>query len=260
LQDVLDKQADRPLAYVVLAQGYMDANRGPDAVALLEQAQVKFPADTSVTFELGAVLEKQKRFADAEAAFRRVLEREPDNAPTLNYLGYMLADRGERLEESVGYLKKALEIDPDNGSYLDSLGWAYFKGNQLELADGNLKRAADQLKTNSVIQDHYGELLARQGRFDEATLPGEQLAVVILYHRIGLQLIGRALEVAVGQLELVSLEVRPAEAVQIRSVVRIDLERLLQIADRLLEPLTAIGQHVAKVVERRRVVGLARQH
>jgi tetratricopeptide (TPR) repeat protein len=168
LQEVFDKQADRPLAYVVLAQGYMDANRGPDAVTLLEQAQVKFPADTSVTFELGAVLEKQKRFADAEAAFRRVLTREPDNAPALNYLGYMLADRGVRLEESVGYLKKALEIDPDNGSYLDSLGWAYFKGNKLDLADDNLKRAADQLKTNSVIQDHYGELLARQGRYDEA--------------------------------------------------------------------------------------------
>jgi tetratricopeptide (TPR) repeat protein len=168
LQEVFDKQADRPLAYVVLAQGYMDANRGSDAVALLEKAQVRFPADTSVTFELGAVLEKQKRFADAEAAFRRILEREPDNAPTLNYLGYMLADRGERLDESVAYLKKALEIDPDNGSYLDSLGWAYFKGNKLELADDNLKRAAEQLKTNSVIQDHYGELLAKQGRFDEA--------------------------------------------------------------------------------------------
>ena len=168
LQDALDKQADRPLAYVVLAQGYMDANRGADAVKLLEQAQAKFPADTSVTFELGAVLEKQKRFADAEVAFRRVLTREPDNAPTLNYLGYMLADRGERLDESVGYLKKALEIDPDNGSYLDSLGWAYFKGNKLDLAGDNLKRAADQLKTNSVIQDHYAELLAKQGRYDEA--------------------------------------------------------------------------------------------
>ena len=168
LQDVLDKQADRPLAYVALAQGYMDANRGADAVKLLEQAQAKFPADTSVTFELGAVLEKQKRFADAEAAFRRVLTREPDNAPALNYLGYMLADRGERLDESVGYLKKALEIDPDNGSYLDSLGWAYFKGNKLDLAADNLKRAADQLKTNSVIQDHYGEVLFKLGRYDEA--------------------------------------------------------------------------------------------
>jgi tetratricopeptide (TPR) repeat protein len=168
LREVLDKQADRPLAYVALAQGYVDANRGAEAVTLLEQAQVKFPSETSIGFELGAVFDKQKRFADAEAAFRQVLAREPDNAPALNYLGYMLADRGERLDESVAYLKKALEIDPDNGSYLDSLGWAYYKGNKLDLASDNLKRAAEQLKTNSVIQDHYGELLFKMGRYDDA--------------------------------------------------------------------------------------------
>jgi hypothetical protein len=38
---------------------------------------------------------------------RQVLSREPENAAALNYLGYMLAERGERLDESVGYLKKA---------------------------------------------------------------------------------------------------------------------------------------------------------
>jgi len=97
-----------------------------------------------------------------------VLERDPDHAPALNYLGYMLADRGERLDESVAYLKKALKIDPENGSYLDSLGWAYYKSNKLELADENLKRAAEQLKTNSVIQDHYGDLLFKLARYDEA--------------------------------------------------------------------------------------------
>ena len=168
LQEVLEKQSGRPLAYVALAQGYVDANRGAEAVKLLEQAQGKFPADTSIVFELGAVLDKQKRFADAEGAFRQVLARDPENAPALNYLGYMLADRGERLDESVTFLKKALDLDPDNGSYLDSLGWAYFKANKLDLAADNLKRAAEQLKTNSVIQDHYGELLFKLNRYDEA--------------------------------------------------------------------------------------------
>jgi Flp pilus assembly protein TadD len=96
------------------------------------------------------------------------LNREPDNAPVLNYLGYMLAERGERLDESVNYVKKALEIEPDNGSYLDSLGWAYYKADKLELAESNLRRAADQLKSNSVIQDHYGDVLLKMGRIDEA--------------------------------------------------------------------------------------------
>ena len=114
------------------------------------------------------MLDKQKRFADAEAQFKQVLAREPENAAALNYLGYMLAERGERLDESVGYIKQALEIEPENGSYLDSLGWAYFKADKLDLAEPNLKRAADQLTTNSVIQDHYGDVLFKRGRYDQA--------------------------------------------------------------------------------------------
>jgi len=168
LENAVKAHADDPSAYVALAQLYSDADRGPQAVRVLQDAQAKFPADQSIPFELGTVLDKQKRFADAEAAFKHVLAREPENAAALNYLGYMLAEHGDRLDESVGYIKHALEIEPENGSYLDSLGWAYFKADKLDLAELNLKRAADQLTTNSVIQDHYGDVLFKRGRYDQA--------------------------------------------------------------------------------------------
>jgi tetratricopeptide (TPR) repeat protein len=80
----------------------------------------------------------------------------------------MLAERGERLDESVSLLERALKVEPDNGSFLDSLGWAYYKGGKLEQAAEQLKRASDQLTTNSVIQDHYGDVLFKMGRYDEA--------------------------------------------------------------------------------------------
>jgi tetratricopeptide (TPR) repeat protein len=168
MQDYVKKQSDRPESYVALAQLYSDAKRGGDAVKVLQDAQSKFPGDTTIGFELGAVFDKQKRFADAESAFRQVLLKEPDNAPALNYIGYMLAERGERLNESVDLLKKALALEPENGSYLDSLGWAYYKSDKLDLAASNLQRAADQLKANSVIQDHYGDVLFRLSRYDDA--------------------------------------------------------------------------------------------
>jgi tetratricopeptide (TPR) repeat protein len=168
LETLVQAHADDPSAYVALAQVYAEADRGAQAVKLLQDAQAKFPADQSIPFELGAVFDKQKRFADAEAAFKQVLARDPSHAQALNYLGYMLAEHGERLEESVAYIKKALELEPENGSYLDSLGWAYFKADKLDLAEPNLKRAADQLATNSVIQDHYGDLLFKRARYDEA--------------------------------------------------------------------------------------------
>ena len=53
-------------------------------------------------------------------------------------------------------------------SRVDSIGWAYFKDGKLELALEHLKRAADQLGRNSVIQDHYGDVLFKLGRFDDA--------------------------------------------------------------------------------------------
>jgi tetratricopeptide (TPR) repeat protein len=168
LEDSVRKNADDPAAYIALAQFYTELERGPQAVRVLQDAQKKFPSDTTIAFELGATFDKQKRFADAEAAFKELIARDPHNAAALNYLGYMLAERGERLDESVGYVSKALELEPDNGSYLDSLGWAYYKADKLDLAEGSLKRAADQLKTNSVIQDHYGDVLLKLGRYDEA--------------------------------------------------------------------------------------------
>ena len=168
LEESVKKNGDDPAAYIALAQFYTELERGTQAVRVLQDAQKKFPADSTIAFELGATFDKQKRFADAEAAFKTIIANDPRNAAALNYLGYMLAERGERLDESVNYVQKALELEPDNGSYLDSLGWAYYKADQLDLAEGSLKRAADQLKTNLVIQDHYGDVLLKLGRYDEA--------------------------------------------------------------------------------------------
>ena len=168
LQDVVNKHSDDAASYVALAQGYSDANKGSQAIKVLQDAQMRFPNEAIVTFELGAVFDKQKRFADAEATFRQLLAREPDNAPALNYLGYMLADRGERLDESVSLLQRALKVEPDNGSYLDSLGWAYYKAGKLDQALDPLTRASDRETTNSVIQDHYGDLLFKMSRYQEA--------------------------------------------------------------------------------------------
>ena len=128
----------------------------------------KFPGDVTVSFVAGSVYERQKQFADAERKFREVLAKDPLHAPALNYLGYMLAERGERLDEAVGYIKRALAADPYNGAYLDSLGWAYFRQNKLDLADQNLSKAAAQRARDSAVQDHYGDLLFKLGRYQEA--------------------------------------------------------------------------------------------
>lgn len=174
LRRALAAHESEPMAHVVLSNFYAEHQRVDEAVRVLEAAEARFPENTFVLFQLGAVLERGRRFEAAERKFREVIEREPENAAALNYLGYMLADRGERLEESVTLLLKALEIDPNNGAYLDSLGWAYYKLDRLDLAEPHLRQASDQMQTNSVVQDHLGDLLFKLGQLDDAIAAWER--------------------------------------------------------------------------------------
>jgi tetratricopeptide (TPR) repeat protein len=117
-----------------------------------------------VTFVQGSIYERQKKYDLAEAAFKKVLAADPRNAVALNYLGYMMADRGARLEEALAYIKKAVELDPQNGAYLDSLGWAYYKLGNYDLAEENLRKASERIGNDATVQDHLGDLYQKTGK------------------------------------------------------------------------------------------------
>ena len=174
LREALRSRAEQPRAYLTLAAYYSHYERFDAAIELLESAADRFTDDTSILFRLGAVLEESGRSGEAEQRFRRILEFNPEHTATLNYLGYMLADRGERLEESVMLLERAIEADPFNGAYLDSLGWAYFKLDRLDRAEALLQQASEQMAWNSVVQDHFGDLMLRLGRYADAIAAWER--------------------------------------------------------------------------------------
>ena len=174
LRSALETHPGEPFAYVALANVYGEADQFDEAERILEAAGERFPGNESILYQLGAVSERQQQYADAERLFRQVLAGDPQHAAALNYLGYMLADRGVRLEESVALLQRAIAIDPHNGAFLDSLGWAYFKLNQFALAEPHLQQASDQLRSNSVVQDHLGDLMYELRRYREAIAAWER--------------------------------------------------------------------------------------
>ncbi len=153
--------------YITLAQMNTRLKRWNDAEEALDKAeQLSSKPDEKeyVYFLRGSTYERQKKYDQAEEMFRKVLAVNPQNTMTLNYLGYMLADRGMKLEEALGYIKKALELDPANGAYLDSLGWAYFKLGKYDLAEENLVKAAQRINSDPTVQDHLGDLYQKTGR------------------------------------------------------------------------------------------------
>ncbi len=157
--------------YIKLSRVYVQDKRYADAEKVLRRAEdKKLDGETNerLKFELAAVYERQKDFDRAESLFKEVLKINPNNAVVLNYFGYMLADRGVRLDEAVKYVREALAIDPNNGAYLDSLGWAFFKLNDLENAEKYLLQADELVKNDPIIDDHLGDLYFKLGNYEKA--------------------------------------------------------------------------------------------
>jgi tetratricopeptide (TPR) repeat protein len=154
-----------------LAIIYTRAKRWSDAeqsLAKAEQLSSKPDEKAYVSFLRGDLYQRQKMFDQADTEFRKVLAvtppTDPQAAATLNYLGYMNADRGVKLEESLNYIKQALTFEPNNGAYLDSLGWAYFKLGKYDLAEENLNKAAVHMGSDPTVQEHLGDLYQKTGR------------------------------------------------------------------------------------------------
>ena len=157
--------------YLRLGIIFTRAKRWDDALQALakaEQLSTKSEDKAYVSFLRGDLYQRQKMFDQAETEFKKVLAvtapSDPQSAATLNYLGYMNADRGVKLDESLNFVKQALSLDPNNGAYLDSLGWVYFKLGKYDLAEENLTKAEAHMGTDPTVQEHLGDLYQKTGR------------------------------------------------------------------------------------------------
>jgi tetratricopeptide (TPR) repeat protein len=162
--------------YAALAQMYSRVKDWDNAEKSIDKAiemSSKQEDRDYALFVAGSIFERQKKYDKAEEEFDKVLADDPKNAMVLNYLGYMLADRGIRLEEALGYIRRAVALDPQNGAYRDSLGWAYYKTGDYALAEENLRRASERLNNDTGIHDHLGELYQKTGRLKLAATQWE---------------------------------------------------------------------------------------
>jgi tetratricopeptide (TPR) repeat protein len=153
--------------YLRLSIMYTRLKRFPEAEEALNKAELlstKAEDKEYVYFLRGSTFEREKKYDQAEAEFRKILVSNPQNAATLNYLGFMNADRGVELEESLNYIKQAVSLEPSNGAYLDSLGWVYFKLGKYDQAEDALTKAALHMESDPTVQDHLGDLYQKTGR------------------------------------------------------------------------------------------------
>ena len=153
---------------IATAEAYIQTEQTPLAIALLQDALKKSPDDIDLRFELGSAYERSGDIKSAETAFLTILEKHPDHAGTLNYLGYMWAEKGMNLDRAAEMLNRAVKQEPRNGAYIDSLGWVYYQQGKLDLAEKYLTDAAHLLPRDATVHEHLADVLAKQGQVHRA--------------------------------------------------------------------------------------------
>jgi FimV-like protein len=166
--EMLKGSGDSEEAYLMILQACSRAEANREGVSWAKHGVEAHADSEALAFQLAALLERTGEFRESEKAFQAFVQQHPDNAEALNYLGYMLADRGIKLEDALQLIQRAVAIQPDNPAFLDSLGWALFRLGKAEQAETYLVRAAQGSRDDPTVLEHLGDVQAKLGKSADA--------------------------------------------------------------------------------------------
>ena len=115
-------------------------------------------------FWFGVALDQAKQTDRAVEMFEACLAKDPEYADALNYLAYVWAVRGVRLDEALRHVQAALALDPDNAAYLDTLGWVYYQQGRYAEALELLERANELRPDDLEIREHIEKTREKLGK------------------------------------------------------------------------------------------------
>lgn len=174
--EVLDALArshpDLPLVHATRGDTLRQAKRFEDATYAYTRAldlyDTQDPALWFVHYTRGIAYHQLDNWPAAEADFRASLALQPQQPQVLNYLGYSLVERNEKLDEALAMIETAAAARPDNGAIIDSLGWVMFQLGHYQEAVDHLELAASLEPVDPIINDHLGDGYWAVGRKTEA--------------------------------------------------------------------------------------------
>ena len=174
---IADRLAARPDAgpedWTRRADIARQAGRNAEAADHYTRALALLPAEpgpvhAQIWFLKGSANEVAGNWAEAEPDLRRAVGQDPDNALYLNYLGYSLLDRRQKLPEARELIARAYKAAPENGAIIDSMGWAEFVSGNHQEAVRLLEKARAAEPADPTVADHLGDALWQAGRRFEA--------------------------------------------------------------------------------------------
>lgn len=153
----------------LLGRVLMLRDRNEEALAEFDALLAHHGEDKWAHLYLAIIHDEADRWRQAEHHLLSCLEIDPYDPEVLNFLGYMYAEQGVKLDHAERLLTQALEIEPNNGYYLDSLGWVYYKKGDAAQAIDLIRRAIVSMESDdAVLRDHLGDAYLLNGEVSKA--------------------------------------------------------------------------------------------
>ncbi len=130
--------------------------------------ETDIPTQWPTYFQRAIAAHKLGDWPAAEAGFRKALELSPEQPTVLNYLGYSLVERREKLDEALNMIERAVAARPDRGYIVDSLGWVLYRLGRYDEAVVQMERAVELDPVEPILNDHLGDTYWAVGRKREA--------------------------------------------------------------------------------------------
>ncbi len=127
------------------------------AAAQFEEGLQRYPDALELRLNRAFFLERTGKDEAAIRDLRGMLDDRPGDAHIQNALGYTLADRNKSLAEARQLLTAALAQSPNNAATLDSMGWLLYREGKYPEALEHLRRASEA-GGDPEIDLHVGEV------------------------------------------------------------------------------------------------------
>ena len=125
-----------------------------------DDAEIK----SDLLYRRGGSYERIGKYEKADKDLLNALDINPKDAYILNYLAYSWLERNYRINEAIEMLEKAYSYKSNDPYIIDSIGWAYYLVDDYLKAEKFLKRAVELMPDDTIVNDHYGDILWKLDR------------------------------------------------------------------------------------------------
>ncbi|MFH1984411.1 MAG: tetratricopeptide repeat protein [Pseudomonadota bacterium] len=155
----------RELANIALARKQIDG-----AIFQYQKLVDRDPDQVSAHMMLGTLYSIQKDYERSEHHFRRALRIRPGLVGAANNLAYLLAQKGEHLDEALRLALAASERQPEDANVKDTLGWVYYRKGMLDSAIAQFRASLELNPDPAIVHYHLGLALMDRGNAEKGRI------------------------------------------------------------------------------------------